>query len=139
MACTPWGDPDLQGVYTFSTNTPLERPTGLAAKDTFTEAELAEIEEKAAAGYKNEGPTASSTFRPFTASGEVVSEVPVRAGNVGTYNNFWTATEKGRLTNRTSLILDPENGRKPALTPKAEKIRQQLVAEAASRRVGTPP
>ena len=40
---TPWGDPDLQGVYTFSTLTPLQRPDALAGKVALTEAELAEI------------------------------------------------------------------------------------------------
>src|SRR5260370_36503890 len=43
---TPWGDPDLQGVYTFSTLTPLQRPDALAAKVALTEAELAELEER---------------------------------------------------------------------------------------------
>ena len=99
---TAWGDPDLQGVYTFSTPTPLERPNGLAAKDTFTEAELAELEEKATAGFTSEG------------------NAP-RAGDPGSYNNFWTSSEKGRLTGRTSLILDPENGRMPPLTERRRR------------------
>ena len=45
---TAWGDPDLQGVYTFSTQTPLERPEGLGNKETYTEEELAELERQAA-------------------------------------------------------------------------------------------
>ena len=117
---TAWGDPDLQGVYTFSTPTPLERPNGLAAKDTFTEAELAELEEKTTAGFNSEG------------------NAP-RPGDPGAYNNFWTSTEKGRLTGRTSLILDPENGRMPPLTERAQKVRDQLVKEAAARRVTVGP
>jgi len=117
---TAWGDPDLQGVYTFSTQTPLERPAALSGKETLTEAELQDLEEKAAEGRAAEG-------------------TPLRPGDPGTYNNFWTSTEKGRLTGRTSLIVDPPGGRKPPMTPQAEKIRQQLVAEASARRVGTPP
>src|SRR2546422_11746276 len=52
---TPWGDPDLQGVYTFSTLTPLERPKGIQGKDSYTEAELAELEEQLTATITTEG------------------------------------------------------------------------------------
>src|SRR2546430_2071543 len=51
LAHTAWGDPDLTGVYTFATPTPLERPNGLANKDTLTEAELAEQTEQLAEGF----------------------------------------------------------------------------------------
>ena len=44
---TPWGDPDLQGVYTFATQTPVERPKELAGKAVYTEAELAQLAERA--------------------------------------------------------------------------------------------
>ena len=119
-----WGDPDLQGVYTFSTNTPLERPDALANKDSFTEAELAKLEEQA----------------------EAAREADVIRGRAGVTltaqasNAFWTAAaRKGRLTGRTSLIVDPENGRMPPFTARAQKIRAERQAEEAARRVGTPP
>jgi hypothetical protein len=120
VAKTPWGDPDLQGVYTFSTLTPLERPGAVADRSALTEAELAEQEERDAENRVNE-------------------DRPLAEGNPGTYNNFWTSNEKGRRTGRTSLIVDPADGRKPPLTAEAQKLRDQLTAEAASRRVGTPP
>lgn len=41
---TPWGDPDIQGVWSNQTPTPLERPDALAGKATFTEQEAAELE-----------------------------------------------------------------------------------------------
>jgi hypothetical protein len=88
---TPWGDPDLQGVYTFSTLTPMERPRDLAAKGTFTPEETAQLERENAA--------------------KIVAEATLEEGDTGTYNAFWTETEKGRLTGRTSLILEPESGR----------------------------
>ena len=120
---TSWGDPDLQGVYTFSTNTPLERPKFLGKKNTFTQEELAEIEAKANEEYNQEdGP--SRIFLPFAGALEPAtpnSNAQVGAASapdVGTYNNFWTATEKGRLLDRTSLIVDPEDGRLPSLTPR---------------------
>jgi hypothetical protein len=117
---TPWGDPDLQGVYTFSTLTRLERPDALADKIALTEAELAEQEE-------------------IDAQGRVAEDRPLREGDTGTYNNFWTSNEKGRRTGRTSLIVDPPDGRKPPMTPEATRKREQLAAEAAARRIGTPP
>ena len=117
---TAWGDPDLQGVYTFSTLTPLQRPDALAAKGALTEAELAEQEER-------------------DAENRVAEDRPLAPGNPGTYNNFWTSNEKGRRTGGSSLIIDPLDGRRPPLTPQAQKLRDQLTAEAAGRRVGTPP
>src|SRR5439155_22251879 len=65
---TPWGDPDLQGVYTFSTLTPLQRPNALTGKEKLTEAELAEQEERDAENRVNEAR-------------------PLRPGDTGTYNN----------------------------------------------------
>jgi len=117
---TPWGDPDLQGVYTFSTLTPLQRPDALAAKVALTEAELAELEER-------------------DAQNRVAEDRPLAPGNPGTYNNFWTSNEKGRRTGRSSLIVNPPDGRRPPLTPQAQERRDQLTSEAAARRVGTPP
>ena len=48
---TAWGDPDLQGVYTFATTTPMERPEALGDQETYTEAELAELEAQVAERY----------------------------------------------------------------------------------------
>jgi hypothetical protein len=117
---TPWGDPDLQGVYTFSTLTPLQRPNNVTGKVALTEAELAEQEERDAENRVNE-------------------DRPLRPGDTGTYNNFWTSNEKGRRTGKVALLTDPEDGRLPELTPEAQKERDRLTAEAAARRVGTPP
>jgi len=117
---TPWGDPDLQGIYTFSTLTPLQRPNNVTGKVALTEAELAEQEER-------------------DAENRVSEDRPVRPGDTGTYNNFWTSNEKGRRTGKVALIIDPEDGRIPELTPEAKKERDRLTAEAAARRVGTPP
>jgi hypothetical protein len=117
---TPWGEPDLQGVYTFSTLTPLQRPTAVTGKTALTEAELAEQEE-------------------LDAQNRVNEDRPLREGDTGTYNNFWTSNEKGRRTGKTALIIDPEDGRLPELTPEGKKQRDRLTDEAAARRVGTPP
>src|SRR5205809_5015648 len=55
---TAWGDPDLQGVYTFATQTPVERPKELAGKAVYTESELAQVTERseAARRAREDGP-----------------------------------------------------------------------------------
>ena len=116
---TAWGDPDLQGVYTFATQTPVERPKELAGKAVYTEAELTQVAQRseAARRTREEGPV-DPTKPP------------------GGYDAVWTASERGKLTSRTSLIVDPEDGRMPALTPQAQKIRAEIEAEEATRTIG---
>jgi hypothetical protein len=104
-ARTPWGDPDLQGVYTFATNTPLERPKALGGKAEYTEAEFAEV------------------LRREAANPEL--------------RQFGRAEEQGKLNGRrTSLILDPEDGRRPELTAQGKKIRDEIIAEEKTREYG---
>jgi hypothetical protein len=90
---TPWGDPDLQGVWTGSTLTPLERPGEYAGKEFLTEAEASAVERRA---------------------GERRVDAPPRAGDPGTYNQIWFDPATRVLPNsRTSLIVDPPDGRIP--------------------------
>ena len=91
---TAWGDPDLQGYWTNTTTTPLQRPTDLADKAVLTAEEYAKRNAEVAAQQN--------------------ADQPPRAGNPGTYNDFWF--ERGKLTYRTSLVIDPPNGRLPELT-----------------------
>ncbi len=84
-----WGQPDLQGVWNFATNIPMERPRQLGDKAFFTEEELVALAEQSARGIE-------------------------ALGNIGPggYNEFWL--EMGASgDNRTSLISYPENGRLP--------------------------
>jgi hypothetical protein len=101
---TAWGDPDLQGIWTFNSLTPLERPAALAGKVFLTEEEAAALEKRA-------------------ADNRFVDSAP-RQGDPGTYNRFWTG-ENSRIvpTRRTSLIVDPPDGRLPPLTPEAQRLR----------------
>ena len=117
---TPWGDPDLQGTYTFATRTRMERPDNFGAKQVLTQAELAELEGQDAQATANE-------------------DRSVDPGSVGSYNRFWASNERGRRTGRTSLIVDPPDGRRPPLTPRAAKLRAAILADEAARRIGTPP
>jgi len=114
MPRTPWGDPDLQGVYTFATETPFQRPQALASQDRYTEEEQKKLEEQLKAKQAEN-----------IATNEHFS-----------YNALWFAADQGRPTGRTSLIVDPENGRLPPLTEKGQKLRAEMQARAASKRIG---
>ncbi len=103
---TPWGDPDLQGMWTNTTTTPMERPEDLAGQATLTEEERA--------------------VRDPEVQAEVSFDRPPTPGNVGGYNEFWV--ERGNLIRQTSLIVDPPDGRLPALTPGAERQRNEFLA-----------
>ena len=119
---TPWGAPDLQGVWDFRTLTPMERPEELEAKDVYTEEEAAAFEAR--------------RLSEFAAMDE---EEP--ADIVGNYNQFWF--DRGDTvvqTNRTSLVTDPADGRIPALTGAAEGRRAALAKarEGTGRHEPTP-
>ena len=101
---TSWGDPDLQGVWNNNTVVPLERPENLEGKDTLTDEEVAERFQR----------TSDALFAP-------------RDGSTGFYNEFWF--EYGQDTNRTSLVIEPTDGKLPSLTPAAQARQQALRAE----------
>ena len=98
---TTWGAPDLQGVWDFRTITPLQRPEDLGDKAFLTAEEAAEREQ--AAVDRN------------IAAWERDARRTEAGGNVGGYNNFWMDNGT-RVIDRTSLIIDPPNGRYPELT-----------------------
>ena len=100
---TPWGDPDLQGTFTNKTITPFERPEELAGKEFLTVEEAAELEQIRAA-----------------RDGARDDQVP--ADIVGNYNQHWFDSGTTVVgTRRTSIIVDPPDGRLPSLTPEAEE------------------
>ena len=95
---TPWGDPDLQGIWMNDVVTPLERPSELGDRELLTDEELAEA--------------AASNERRQDDSGQP------RAGNpilLQGYNQFWIPNRN--VSRQTSLIVDPPDGRLPPLTP----------------------
>jgi hypothetical protein len=128
---TPEGKPDLQGNWTNETLTPIERPNG-ATSLVMTEEEAARLE-KGTADRRERLAKPSDPDRPAPPQGGDGSTGA--AGNVGGYNNFWLAPgEKvARIDGvpRTSLVVDPPDGKVPAQTPDA---RQRLAAAAAARR-----
>ncbi len=132
---TPWGAPDLRGIWDFRTLTPLERPPNLAGRETLTEAEAADAEARAAQSR-------------VERDSDAVPEQCVGSANfvdcVGSYNQLWF--DRGNdVTDdrRTSLIVDPPDGRIPPLTVKAKKraaeiakIRARPAHGPEDRRVG---
>ena len=109
---TPDGKPDLQGIWNNATLTPMERPPQYAGKATLSEQEAVEFE-------KEELRSVDADRR----DGAAVTDVN-RA-----YNEFWR--DRGRITpdRRTSLIIDPPDGRVPPLTPAAQKRAADLAAQ----------
>ena len=101
---TPWGEPDLQGLYSNKTITPLERPAQFAGQAELTDAEIAELENRAATRSVDNG-------RSKGTEADVSSA----------YNEFWWDRGKKVTTKRSSLIIDPSDGRVPALTADAQR------------------
>jgi len=118
---TPWGDPDLQGVWDNHSTVPLERPERLGDKKTYTPEELAGMRGGFRAG------SAGRTQNPNS----IDSLDRVRA-----YDNFWGQAE-GVQDNRTALIEDPANGRIPPLTPAAKAAQEAYLATHPSTDEGS--
>jgi hypothetical protein len=100
---TPWGEPDLQGIWTDETDTPMQRSPKFANQEFFTEAQRAELDQQ----------RSSMQGRERRAERGTVADV------AGAYNDVFTP--KKRTGVRTSRIVDPPNGRLPAQTPEAQK------------------
>ncbi len=114
---TSWGHADLSGTWSTATITPLERPAELAGKASFTAAEAADYERVVVERTNRDQ-------RPDDAAADVA-----RA-----YNDFWWDSGTRVVpTRRTSLVVDPPDGRVPALTTAAQQ-RQAALAEARQLR-----
>ena len=104
MLRTPWGEPDLQGIWTDETDTPLQRSPKYANQDVFTAAQRQELDKERAALLRRDKRVERGT------------ELDV----AGAYNAVFMSMK--RTGARTSMIVDPPDGRIPSLTPQAEKI-----------------
>lgn len=114
---TPDGQPDLQGIWSNATTTPLERPSALAGKQVLTDEETAELEKQ------------TKENRNTDHRQEIGTEADVASA----YNEAWW--DRGPVLNRTSLIIDPADGRLPLLTQEGKKTME---ARAAARRAHGP-
>jgi hypothetical protein len=109
---TPWGDPDLQGLWPGNVSAPLQRPESFGERATLTDAEFAQREAQARAQAEADQQQFVSTGRGGRGG---------RGGGVGPPDHW---LERGAPIRQTSLIVDPPNGRLPALTPGAEQRRK---------------
>jgi hypothetical protein len=115
----PSTSPDLQGIWTNATVTPLERPKQFEGKEFLTKAEAAEFEKQAvyeANGDRRDGPADADVGRA--------------------YNEFWRDRGKVVSTMRSSLIFDPPDGKVPPPLPEAQKRNDDIAA--ARRKLGGP-
>ena len=104
VSTTPWGEPDLQGIWTDETDTPLQRSPRFGNQEFFTEAERADLDQQ----------RSGMMGRDQRAERGTVADV------AGAYNDAFTPKKRTGL--RTSRIVDPMNGRLPPTTPEAQKI-----------------
>ena len=123
VARTADGAPDLQGMWTNNTITSLERPTQFADKPFLTEEEQAAMEREIAE-FTREQDKPSDPDRPAPTKGQIDLE--------DSYNHFWfdsgTAVAVYNGERRTSLVVDPPDGRIPARTESAiERARAAAV------------
>jgi hypothetical protein len=119
---TPDGQPDVSGIFTFRTITPFQRPGQFADRETLSEEEAAEFEASERTRQNRD------LFDPEKGSG---GYAPRAEGGVLSYNEFWY--ERGiELTSdkRTSLVVDPPDGRLPAQTEEAIMAAGERRADA---------
>jgi hypothetical protein len=105
---TPWGEPDLQGIYSNRTITPFERPDTVGGREFYTPEEIATLEKAAE-----------------ERSVDNDRQVGTRQDVALAYNQFWWDRGTKMTTTRTSLVIDPPDGRVPPLTDEGRKRAAQ--------------
>ena len=103
---TPWGDPDIQGQWPATANIPMQRPANLGSRGLLTDEELAQRERQA----QTQAAADSQEFA--RGNGGVTINPP----------SYWV--EHGKPNRQASLVVEPEDGRIPPLTPEAQKFVQ---------------
>ena len=123
---TPAGHPDLQGTWGNNAVTPLERPESLADRDALTSEELARVEAKANQLFAQDAGDAVFGDTFFNVAVSDAASSTSNAGGTGNYNQFWLVERE--FDNRTSLIVDPPNGRLPESTSAAKVAADRALA-----------
>jgi hypothetical protein len=116
---TPWGEPDLQGTFSNRTITPFERPANVDGREYFTPEEVAAMEKAATERSGDEGRSRGT-----------------RADVERAYNDFWWDRGTKVTTLRTSLVIDPPDGRVPAQTEEARRRAAEEAKRPAFRGAG---
>src|SRR2546425_1893176 len=114
---TAWGDPDLQGKWAMGdTGTPMERPKEFGNREFLTDAELT----ARVAALRRKAPESEEERTATAPQRAPEHEKGIRYQE---YNAFWNDAGPAQVTpwKRTSLVIDPPDGRIPPLTPEAVK------------------
>jgi hypothetical protein len=114
---TPAGQPDLQGIWTNNTLTPLERPAQFQGRPVVTAKEAADYEKQVVEGRNRDRRDANADVDVGQAYNELFFDMGTKLARVDG-------------TVRTSMIVDPPDGRIPTLTPEAQKRIEAIRAEA---------
>ena len=128
---TPSGQPDLQGIWTNNVATPLERPVAFEGKDVLTDEELAELKSQIADVL--DGGDAVFGDGLVAAALKENSDYLTFDETTGNYSQVWLVERD--VDNRTSLLVDPPDGRLPAYAPAGE-VRMAGRAAARLRNAG---
>ena len=127
---TPDGKPDLQGIWDFRTVTPMERPPEFVNKPFLTEQEVAEYEQR----ITDDRNADSNRERDKQTSRGRINGTEVTADVALAYNDFWW--DRGTKvigSRRTSLVIDPPDGRIPPLTAQARTRIERIPASGRPR------
>ena len=122
------GKPSLEGVWENNSATPLERPAQLANKPRLTDAELADFERRAKTLFS---PNADAIFGDGLYTALLANRPPPGLGPTGSYSQNWLPDRY--FEHRTSLIVDPPDGRLPAATPQGARVRAGGLASRYGR------
>jgi len=122
---TPDGQPDLQGVWLSNSATPLERPKAFEGKPFLTDAEVAELKKRADEIFKTGNSDYAGGDNAYLAAVANVKEY--KNPNISTGSAALDMVER-EFENRTSLIVDPPDGKIPPLTAEAQRRRAATAA-----------
>ena len=115
---TPWGDPDLQGVWNSKTTTPLERPDEYEGRGFLTDEEVATLEGRALQAAAEGDGAGLAPERPERGTAIDVA---------GAYNSVFSSRGTTVVrTKRTSLVIDPTTGKIPYSTEGLEKLAAEM-------------
>ena len=120
---TPEGAPDLQGLWTSQTYTPLQRPEIFEGREFLTDEEMASLTSILTAEDVDPLRGARAFSQALNEDAEVRESATVQADPTHYDNSMWLRTENPKTlsSRRTSLVVDPPNGRIPPLIPDAQR------------------
>ena len=107
---TPWGAPNLQGIWSETTVTPFERSSEFAGREFFTDEQRTAVEQRLAQQGNTPG-----------RNRDVRAERGTEQDVAGAYNAVWERDRPTKASRRTSMVIDPPDGRIPAMTAEAQK------------------